>query len=98
MEAADTLEPVLDLAAPLALDDRDEVEDASRGERLVLRMTLDEQVAQRRVDLGGRRVARAPHRVGAGHPSCGGYGHSWRQCWPGSSSWPASVGPCEPAG
>ena len=63
MEAADALQAVLDLAAPLAVDDGDEVEHARRDERLVLAVALLEQLAQRAVDLRGRGVLRGPDRL-----------------------------------
>src|SRR4051794_525648 len=71
VEAADALQPVLDLTAPVALDDDDEVQDARRGERLVLLVVLLEQVAQRRLDGGRRRVLGVPDRLLGG---AGGHG------------------------
>jgi hypothetical protein len=64
--AADPGEAVGDLAAPLRIDDHHEVEHA-RGERvLVLAVALAQQLAQRRLDGGGRGVALAPDGVGGG--------------------------------
>src|SRR4051812_28297934 len=54
------LEPVLDLPAELAVDHDDEVEHPRRDEGVLVVVALDEQLAQRRLDLARRRVALAP--------------------------------------
>ena len=58
--AADARQPVLDLAAEAAVDDHDEVHHPRGDERAVLLVALAQQLAQRRLDRAGRRVARAP--------------------------------------
>ena len=64
--AADALEPVLDLAPELAVDDHDEVEHARRDEGVLVVVALDQEPAQRRLDLARRRVALAPDLLAHG--------------------------------
>jgi hypothetical protein len=58
--AADLLEPVQDLAAPVAVDDDDQVQDARGRMRTVARVLRLEQVAERLLDVGGRGVLGPP--------------------------------------
>jgi hypothetical protein len=61
--AADALEPVLDLAAELAVHHHDHVEHPRGHERVVGVVVLDDDVAQRRLDPRRRRVALGPDLV-----------------------------------
>ena len=92
--AADVLEPVLDLAAPLAVRDHDQVEHPRRHVRLVLRVALLEQLAQRGLDLGGRGVLRSSRRP---RPSAIGL-RSRATLALAQQDASASSGPSEPAG
>src|SRR5205085_8735861 len=62
--APDPLEPVLDLAAELAVDDHHEVEDARGYERVLVVVALDQQMAERGLDLARGGVALAPDLLG----------------------------------
>ena len=61
--APDAAQPVGDLPAPLAIDERDHVEHARGREVAVFGVPLDQQLAQRRFDRIGRRALLAPDRV-----------------------------------
>ena len=67
--AADPLEPVGDLALPLAVDDHDQVEHPSRRERRVRRVALAQQLAQRVVDRVRRGVLLSPDVLAQQPPS-----------------------------
>ena len=61
--APDALEPVLDLAAVLAVHHHHDVQHARRHERVVGVVVLGDDVAQRRLDPRRRRVALGPDFV-----------------------------------
>src|ERR687890_1787456 len=89
MEAAEVLQPVDDLPAPVAVDDRHQVQDSRRDVRLVRRVLLLEQPPQGGLDLRGRRALLAPDARGVEGQSCLQVS--------GAISASASSGPEEPA-
>ena len=84
--APDALEPVGDLALPVAVDDHDQVQHPGGHQRLVLGVAAEQQPPQRRLDRVRVGVLLAPDVLA----------HSRRQTLPSSSRPSASAGPAEP--
>jgi hypothetical protein len=62
--APDAAQPVGDLAAPLAVDDADEVQRPRGNALLGLGVALRDEMAQRLLDRRRRGLLRTPDRVG----------------------------------
>src|SRR2546421_302638 len=92
VEAAEALEPVDDLATPLAVQDRDQVEDAGGRVGLVLLVLLLEELPEGSLDGARGGPLRAPDTGGL-EP-----GQSGLQRSSPSSNSSASFGPDDPAG